>query len=117
MASFSNDHYYKVGFASAFLGSHTFPYQSLLLSTTVLNDYVVLCNSQKQHGSLEIFRHKLVENVINHYWKFALLYWIVLRIFYLLSTLVLTAFTVNLPHPKGDICKEMFNFSMFIILL
>ena len=33
-----NDDYYKVGFAGAFLGSHTFPYQSLLLSTTVLND-------------------------------------------------------------------------------
>ena len=37
-ASFSNDDYCKVGFAGVFLGSHTFPYKSLLLSTTVLND-------------------------------------------------------------------------------
>ena len=38
MGSFSNDDYCKDGFAGAFLGSHTFPYQSPLLSTIILND-------------------------------------------------------------------------------
>ncbi|XP_065920146.1 transient receptor potential cation channel subfamily A member 1-like isoform X2 [Dysidea avara] len=55
--------------------------------------------------SLDVLNHKLVEKVINHYWRYVIWQWIVLRSIYLLITIFLTAFTVVLPHPKGDICR------------
>ena len=42
MASFLNDDYYKFVYAGMFWRSHSFPYQSLLLSATMFNDYCVL---------------------------------------------------------------------------
>ena len=44
------------------------------------------------------------------------MYWIVLRMFYFLSTVMLTTFTLNLPHPKGDICKKIAQCVCVIIL-
>ena len=35
---FWGDDYYKAAYPGAFLGSHSFPCQSLLLRTTILND-------------------------------------------------------------------------------
>ncbi|XP_065883624.1 transient receptor potential cation channel subfamily A member 1-like isoform X2 [Dysidea avara] len=54
--------------------------------------------------SLDILNHKLVENLINHYWRYVIWQWIALRSVYLFITVMLTVFTLVLPHPKDDIC-------------
>ena len=81
---------------------------------------MVVTIPQLQSESVDILKHQLVENVIDHYWKYAWRHWIVLRVFYLLSTLLLTTFTLNLPHPKGDICKHIhicnFSYSYYTLV-
>ena len=78
---------------------------------------MIVTTPQLQSESLDILKHQLVENVIDHYWKYAWRYWIVLRVFYLLSTLILTTFTLNLPHPKGDICKYTYVHAIHNIVI
>ena len=66
MASFSNDDYYKVGFAGAFLGSHTFPYQSLLLST-VNRERFAAPNFRGFEEDHESFLNILHKHLFNNY--------------------------------------------------
>ena len=59
--------YYKVGFSGTFLGSYTFPYQSLLLSTTVFNDilYIIIpANCTDKLQLLGLIVNKIVKDLI-----------------------------------------------------
>jgi len=58
--------------------------------------------------SLDILNHKLVENLINHYWRYVIWQWIILRSVYLFITVMLTVFTLVLPHPRDDICECLY---------
>ena len=85
---------------------HTYIHIDIYVATY---NYVLLFIPQMQNKPINILQHRMVKNVITHYWKSALKYWIGSRIIHFLNTIILTLFILNLPHPKGNICKEILN--------